>query len=291
MKKIRIVLAALIITATCNSLSAQCPSSIGLIGTPMTSSTSCYMKVIDAIPNSIVSIYNANGFVAQATANAAGIAMVPYSYANSPITSMASTYASSITQICNEYTFSSVVTLPVKLSSFNVALNDRKQVILKWETLFEIANERFEIQKSADGVSYSTIASVNGSGESYDVKQYSHTDISFLTGDMAFYRLRQIDGNGQVAYSKTIYVNDKAAAAGSISLFPNPMNGSGNTIQLKGVRAGEISYDNLRISDLSGKNISYRITGPNSIEPLAVLQNGIYIVKVNNQTFKLVKQL
>lgn len=288
MINIRIVLAALGVTLFFNTVSAQCPSSVGLIGTPMTGSTGCYMKVTDAIPNSVVSIYNASGFVAQGTANSIGSVTITYSCADNPITSISSTYNG--TQTCNEYTFSPMVSLPVKLTSFTASLNSNKQVVLKWQTAFEIAHEKFEIQKSADGISYNTIASINGSGESYDIKSYSYTDQSFLTGDMAIYRLRQVDQNSQVTYSKTIYVNDKAADGGNISLFPNPMGRESNTIQLKGVRAGEISYENLRITDLSGKNVSYRITGPNSVEPVTALQNGIYIVKVKDKTFKLIKQ-
>lgn len=291
MIKFRTVLAALLITATCNSVSAQCPSSVGLIGTPMTSYQGCYMKVTDAIPNSVVSIYNAQGFVAQSAANSAGTAIIPYPCTENTITRLSSTYAGTTIQTCDEYTFAPIVTLPVKLSSFTAALNSSKQVVLKWETVFEIANERFEVQKSTDGSSFSTITSFNSSGDSYNIKQYSYNDISFFTGDIAFYRLRQIDQNNQITYSKTIYINDKASDAGEISLFPNPLNGSGSTIQLKGMRAGEISYDNLRICDLSGKNISYRIIGPNSFEPLTALQNGIYIVKVKDKTFKLIKQM
>jgi len=291
MIKIRIVLATLITTAACNYVSAQCPSSVGLIGTPMSNSQGCYMRVTDAIPNSVVSLSNAQGLVAQGTANAAGIAIIPYPCTENFITSMSSTYAGSTTQTCNDFTFAPMTSLPVKLSSFTASLNERKQVVLKWETVFEIANERFEVQKSTDGSSFSTIASLYSSGDSYDLKQYSYPDILFSTGDIAFYRLKQIDQNNQIIYSKTIYVNDKASDAGGISLFPNPLNGSGSTIQLKGLRAGEISYDNLRICDLSGKNISYRIIGPNSFEPLTALQNGIYIVRVKDKTFKLIKQM
>lgn len=288
MRSLRIILTAVAITISFNTVSAQCPSSVGLIGTPMTGSTGCNMKVTDAIPNSVVSIYNAAGFVAQDTANSAGTAIIAYSCANNPITSISSSFGG--TQTCNEFTFSPMVSLPVKLSSFTAVLNSNKQVILKWETVFEIAHDRFEIQKSSDGIFFTTIASVNGSGDSYDLKTYSYTDQSFQAGDIAIYRLRQVDQNSVVTYSKTIYINDKTNDAGGISLFPNPLSGRDNTILLKGVRAGEISYDNLRITDLSGKNISYRITGPNSVEPIAALQNGIYIVKVKARTFKLVKQ-
>lgn len=254
----------------------------------MTGSTGCYMKVTDAIPNSVVSIYNASGFVAQGTANSGGTVFIPYSCASNVITRISSEYGS---QICNEYSFTQPQTLPVKLISFTASINERKQVLLKWETAFEFSHDRFEVQKSSDGASFTTIASISGTGNSTDIKYYSYSDQSFLTGDMAFYRLRQADLDNHITYSKTIYINDKVSETNSISLFPNPQKPGDNTIQLKGVQASEISYANLRISDLSGKNISYRITGPNSVEPLTSLQTGIYIVKVKDKTIRLVKQL
>lgn len=247
------------------------------------------MKVTDAIPNSIVSIYNAAGFVAQGTADGLGTVIIPYSCASNPITRISSAYQNG-TQTCNEFSFAQTMTLPVKLSSFTASLNSRKQTVLRWETVFEIAHDRFEVQRSTDGVSFSTITSLNGSGDSYSLKAYTYTDLSFHDGDVAFYRLCQIDQDGHVTYSKTLYVSDKGADAGGISLFPNPLQGSDNTIQLKGIRAGEISYNNLRIADLSGKNIAYRISGPNSIEPLGTLPGGIYVVTVKDKTFKLIKQ-
>ena len=108
---------------------------------------------------------------------------------------------------------------------------------------------------------------------------------------MAIYRLRQVDQNSQVTYSKTIYVNDKAADGGNISLFPNPMGRESNTIQLKRC-AGR--WDQLRKPEdkLTSPERMFHtgITGPNSVEPVTALQNGIYIVKVKDKTFKLIKQ-
>lgn len=278
---------AFLIAVSSNHLQAQCPTSTGLVGTPMIGSTGCYMKVVDAMPNSLVSLYNASGLVTQGTANSSGTVIIPYSCASNPITSISSQSGG---QTCNEYSFTQSTTLPVKLSSFTAALNERKQVILKWQTVFEISNNRFEVQKSSDGSTYTTIANINSSGDSYDIRSYSYSDQTFLPGDMAFYRLRQVDQNDQVTYSKNIYVNDKIAESNDVSLFPNPQIAGDNTIQLKGIKASDISYTSLRISDLSGKNISYRITGPNSIEPITNLQTGIYIVKIRDKNLRLVKQ-
>lgn len=291
MKLLLQTLVALTAISACRQASAQCPTSVGLLGTPMTDNTGCFMKVTDAFPNSVVKIYNTAGQVTQATANSAGTVVIPYSCADNPITRISAVDTGYTQMACNDYSFAPMATLPVKLSSFNASLNNRKQVVLNWQTVFELTNDRFEIQKSANGASFSTLAVQNGSGDSYEAKSYSYTDLAFFPGDVAFYRLKQVDQNNQVTYSRVLYVDDKATAASAISLFPNPLTASDNMIQLRGIRAGEISYANLRIYDLSGRSISYRITGPNSIEPYPSLPQGIYMVQLKDKILRLAKQL
>lgn len=291
MKLLLRTLIAFAAISACHQASAQCPTSVGILGTPMSDNTGCFMKITDAIPNSVVKLYNASGQVTQGVANSSGTVIISYNCANNPITRISSEDTSSTPTSCNEYAFAPMTTLPVKLSTFNASLNDRKQVVLKWQTAFEITNDRFEIQKSVNGSGFSTLAVQPGSGNSYEVKSYSFTDISFSPGDVAFYRLKQVDQDNQVTYSRILYVDDKAMPGSAISLFPNPQTASDNVIQLRGVRAGEISYANLRIFDLAGRSISYRITGPNSVEPYPALAEGIYMVQLKDKVLRLIKQL
>src|SRR5262249_33919649 len=56
--------------------------------------------------------------------------------------------------------------LPVTLSQFSASLQNEKAV-LKWRTETEINSDHFEVEKSLDGSSWSTIVSVPSHGDSW----------------------------------------------------------------------------------------------------------------------------
>ncbi len=60
------------------SVSAQCPNAQGMTATPLSFNGNCILMVQFAHPNGNVSIYNASGYVKDATANAQGIIAFTY---------------------------------------------------------------------------------------------------------------------------------------------------------------------------------------------------------------------
>lgn len=112
-------------------------------------------------------------------------------------------------------------TLPIKLTSFTARKKD-KGVILNWQTASEINNKGFEIQKSADGITWTKIGFVNGSINSSVEKNYQFTDAKPLKGKN-FYRLLQLDLDNKPSYSFIVSVN--ITQSGFYSLANNPGNG------------------------------------------------------------------
>ncbi|RYU77724.1 choice-of-anchor D domain-containing protein [Hymenobacter persicinus] len=106
--------------------------------------------------------------------------------------------------------------LPVELTRFSAAWQaDGVQV--KWATASEKNNARFEVQRSADGKEFSTIATVQGQGQSTRAHAYAFLDRQPLT-TVAYYRLRQVDFDGKASLSPKVTVE----AATTVSVFPNP---------------------------------------------------------------------
>lgn len=109
--------------------------------------------------------------------------------------------------------------LPIKLISFEVNQIDG-EIVISWQTALEINNDYFEIQRSANGHSFETIATLSGAGNSTQPLNYSITDPDPLQG-LAYYRLKQTDYDGQyeifdmVAFHQTIQLK-------AISIYPNP---------------------------------------------------------------------
>ena len=91
-------------------------------------------------------------------------------------------------------------TLPVTLAYFKVKPEGGK-VNVEWATEAEENNDFFTIERSADGKSFQTIGTVEGSGNSKVKLTYTFTDASPLAGK-SYYRLKQTDFDGKFEYFK-----------------------------------------------------------------------------------------
>jgi cytoskeletal protein CcmA (bactofilin family) len=112
--------------------------------------------------------------------------------------------------------------LPVELIEFT-GLVENSAVILRWSTATEINNAYFEIEKSSDGTEFVVIGTVEGFGNTSERIDYSYTDFN-IQSKYTFYRLRQVDFDGQYEYHPTIMItNELSALDGQINVLPNPV--------------------------------------------------------------------
>lgn len=115
--------------------------------------------------------------------------------------------------------------LPVELVDFHPEyIPEEHAVALRWTTESERDNDRFDVEKSIDGINYEIIGSVKGSGNTTWETQYFALDPNPQTG-VNYYRLNQwdIDGNGK--YSEVVSVNVLDNIYDILSLNPNPTTG------------------------------------------------------------------
>jgi uncharacterized repeat protein (TIGR01451 family) len=109
--------------------------------------------------------------------------------------------------------------LPVKLLSFK-GFRNAKTNDLKWTTSTELNNDKFEIQRSADGNIWKNIGTVNGSGTTSSNTHYTFTDEYPLAG-YNYYRLRQIDFDGKSEFSNSIVLQNTQQT--TFTVAPNPI--------------------------------------------------------------------
>jgi hypothetical protein len=113
--------------------------------------------------------------------------------------------------------------LPVTLTSFK-ATAGAAGISLSWRTATELNNDRFEIERSTNGLDWQVVGMVKGQGTSHNPHQYSFVDaggVPDLT-PILYYRLKQWDSNGLSAYSSVQAVQVKSMAA-KIRLLGNPV--------------------------------------------------------------------
>jgi hypothetical protein len=164
------------------------------------------------------------------------------------------------------------ITLPVRLLSFEVNVVQETAVI-NWSTATEINNEFFTIERSQDGVSFTTVARINASGNSNSILQYTHTDAQPFTG-RSYYRLKQTDIDGQHTYSQIRVVNIQPNQ--QMRIFPGNDAGSFTIAITNPTRSMQIE-----IYNLAGILI-YRTATVNQVNKVSLNSQakGPYIIKV-----------
>jgi hypothetical protein len=108
---------------------------------------------------------------------------------------------------------------PLVLQSFT-GYEELNHNILEWATASEFNTSHFELERSADNLLFTSIASVPASGYSSSVISYSQRDYAPFNGSN-FYRLKMIDMDGSYKYSNTIELNFEHDIYANV--YPNPV--------------------------------------------------------------------
>lgn len=151
-------------------------------------------------------------------------------------------------------------------------------VWINWGTAIEQNAERFIIERSVDGQLFEAIGETNAQGNSQTLTSYAHLDHTPLRGT-SFYRLRQIDLNGEFAYSQILTVQLGNSDL-SLHLHPNPAQ---NNIHYQ--LSGELSLSDareLRLLTVQGTCVHHVTKGSASNGELDIrfLPPGLYFLQV-----------
>ncbi len=171
------------------------------------------------------------------------------------------------------YTRNDMVILPVKLSSFLVR-KINKAVQVNWSTEQEENSSHFIIERSANGISWTSIATVNAAGNSNVHLDYGAFDNTPLNG-INYYRLKQADLDGTAIYSEVR--NVVFSIPYEVGITPNPAK------DFIFISVAGISVQNfiVEISDVNGKKVLIEKVNGSAIKiNTSKLSKGIYFVKV-----------
>ena len=122
------------------------------------------------------------------------------------------------------YFANQVITLPVTLLNFKGSLQNNA-TLLNWETVNEHNTASFIVERSIDGINFSDIGTVAARGNTTTQVQYGYTDndVTQLSSQIVFYRLRMVDIDANYKYSNVITIS-LGDIAGNVSVSPNPMD-------------------------------------------------------------------
>ncbi|WP_216823617.1 DUF7619 domain-containing protein [Niastella vici] len=165
--------------------------------------------------------------------------------------------------------------LPVTLLSFQAAL-DGAVVNVSWTTSQEDKLKRYEVQRSTNGIDFTTIGTVQPGKTAYLFK-----DKQPVAG-YNYYRLRSVDIDGSQSFSTMVLVNVKNGADIISSLYPNPATGHA-TLKLQGSVDGNVL---VQVLDQQGRLITTRQFGVQHTNEfkmpldLGSLSKGSYVLRI-----------
>ncbi|MES2655421.1 MAG: FG-GAP-like repeat-containing protein [Bacteroidota bacterium] len=168
--------------------------------------------------------------------------------------------------------------LPVKLTQFNAVLLANKDVHIKWQTAYELNANKFVIQRSTDRKNWIVINQVKARGNSNSIINYELIDnVTNLSGQI-YYRLVEIDLNGEEYMSDIVGLNIDNYVPTVLNIYPNP---TADKIEVKGLTS------TLGIYDLRG--VLLMQIEHDGIFDISSLEKGIYIISDKETAIKLIR--
>lgn len=165
-------------------------------------------------------------------------------------------------------------TLPIELVHFNVEAFENFNLI-SFITSSEINNDYFLIEYSVDGRTFKPLSKIKGKKLSNELTNYNYKHHN-LDNTIFYYRILQVDINGNKSYTEIISINRKVKS-NDIFLYPNPSYG---TITFS------IPIKNVTVYNSFGKRI-LELENPGKTLDLNNLVPGIYFLNINNSADKL----
>lgn len=174
------------------------------------------------------------------------------------------------------------VALPISLVKFT-ADKVAEKVKVQWTTATEINNDKFIIERSADGKNFEHLAELSGAGTSKELNAYEVVDASPLKGT-SYYRLTQIDFDGRSESFAPVAVSGKQGVLSMEIGASSREHGAGSMEQgAWSIYSPMNTEATLSVTDLNGKIIYTEklllLEGYQNYQfDLLTIERGIYVV-------------
>lgn len=173
-----------------------------------------------------------------------------------------------------------------------VGKNNGNENLINWSTASEQNTSYYAVEASLNGIEFKEAGRVLAAGNSNSLTTYNfvHREINQQS---YYYRIKQVDADGKIAYSKTIRIN--VARFKTATLYPNPVKDK-TTISFSLQQSSSITVNITNASGLLIKTIGQRYTkGDHKMHlDLSMLPAGSYNLQLkddirNVQTFHFIK--
>lgn len=183
--------------------------------------------------------------------------------------------------------------LPVELTAFEGTFKNG-EVLLSWRTASEQNNAGFEVERSFDREAFTQIGFVRGAGTTTEAQSYAFTDRNSFNAEKVYYRLKQVDFDGQFEYSPIIEVNVSLPTKFALMQnYPNPFNPTTTIAYELPTRAKVL----LKVYDMLGREVATLVNGEQTAGRYAqpfnanALSSGVYFYRLQAGNFVETKKM
>jgi hypothetical protein len=178
--------------------------------------------------------------------------------------------------------FPALIPLPIQLISFSGSVVNNK-VQLKWFVAENETGEHFEVEKSSDGKTFTSIALLFLTGKS-GTENYGFNEGMELTG-AGYYRLKITNRNGSVAYSKVVVLKNEKEGSTVNPLIVLQNKGAEITFNYTTPKEGiyNVNVYNVNGARMFGTRLTMQ-KGMNaaSLKANGLISSGVYLLEVTN---------
>lgn len=182
------------------------------------------------------------------------------------------------------YSYCEDALLATGIRNFEVTRQPDNTAKINWQTLNEVAGNRYQIEISEDGRNYRAIASLPANIAANPAYTYEHSLEGLKEGNV-YFRIRQLSSSSQARYSKIKSITVSANKSG-MDVQPNPATDQ-LTLQFGQAVTGELQVELRNSQGMLVENRQVMVNGANqatirlSRKPAA----GIYIItSLNSRT-------
>lgn len=169
--------------------------------------------------------------------------------------------------------------LPVHFISIDASITNKTSAVIKWMVATPTINAAsFEVEYSADGITWSALGKINITDANRGSYQFSYSNIP--TGNL-YYRIKQTDKDGNYIYSRVLLLQNKSTKGGYV-IYPNP---AGNFIAIsRGELNSALLNLNIQLYDAIGRKVLDKIITAASAEiNTAQIPSGTYLLRMLQQ--------
>ena len=186
----------------------------------------------------------------------------------------------------SKLTVAVVAPTPVKFISFD-AISSNNKIDLNWVVSEEINTSSYAVQKSWDGVNFSTLAVISSNQKTSEPQTYSFADSTSNPVSHVYYRVKEVDNDGSISYSVTKYLATFSNQNNySIKIYPNPLR-VGQILKVNYISPLSIQTSFTITNSVGVKVLSSEISVNNGVNEIPLntkdLAPGIYFLTTNSK--------